>query len=699
MLKSVFVSFCTFLALQCFSQSNPTNHIHLDQFGYLPEMTKVAVISNPEIGFNSAELFTPATEYEVIDVQTNEVVFTAPIQQWNNTEIHDQSGDIGWWFDFSELETPGVYRINDPENGSSYEFEISESIYSEVLRASTRMYYYNRANTDKPSEYAGNNWEDDVNLLGPLQDSECRYVFDQANENLQKDLSGGWFDAGDYNKYVTFAESAIHNLLWAYQENPNAFTDETGIPESGNGVPDILDEIKWELDWLLKMINADGSTHIKMGFAGDYVETYSPPSVVTAPRFYGPTCTSASLAASGMLAHAAEVYGEIASFTGYAETLRSTSENCFNYALPFIENNTLETECDDGTIQAGDADRSATEQIESALIAAIHLAAVSGSNDYTDFILEHVYGTEPLSAPFWGPYKISLEDALLHYSSLPNADSTLAQDIRDILELDAGNNYNGFFGFNSEDLYRAYMPDWSYHWGSNSPKAGYGVLNTMIDSYDLLQNNGGIYELKATEQLHYFHGVNPLGVVMLSNMYEQGAEHSVNQIYHGWFHDGTEWDHALDSSYGPPPGYVTGGPNGQFSIESMSPPANQPLQKSYLDFNNDWPDNSWEISEPAIYYQAIYIRLLANYVTQPEVIDNIEESKRSTIEIYPNPSSGSVTIITDQVAQELTIENLNGKVVFQSNLRNGQNHLNLSGLTKGIYFLRVGEESRKLVLE
>jgi len=66
--------------------------------------------------------------------------------------------------------------------------------------------------------------------------------------------------------------------------------------------------------------------------------------------------------------------------------------------------------------------------------------------------------------------------------------------------------------------------------------------------------------------------------------------------------------------YGPAPGFVTGGANPNFSVGALSPPSGQPLQKSYLDFNDGWPNNSWEISEPAIYYQAAYLRLIASIV-------------------------------------------------------------------------------------
>ena len=92
-------------------------------------------------------------------------------------------------------------------------------------------------------------------------------------KSLIKDLRGGWYDAGDFNKYTTWTARYIIVLLHAFEEHPQAFSDDYGIPESGNGIPDILDEVKWGLDWLVRMQNADGSFLCVQGLA-----SASPPS-------------------------------------------------------------------------------------------------------------------------------------------------------------------------------------------------------------------------------------------------------------------------------------------------------------------------------------------------------------------------------------------------------------------------------------
>jgi len=341
---------------------------------------------------------------------------------------------------------------------------------------------------------------------------------------------------------------------------------------------------------------------------------------------------------------------------------------------------------------AGDADRTIAEQLESSVLAAVHLFSLTGNEDYNQYILDHAYDQEPLSAPFWGPYKLSLEDALLHYSELPNSNTDLAQDIKSVFQLDAGNNWNNFFGFTDSDLYRASMPDWSYHWGSNSPKAGYGVLNTLIDHYTVIENNAGVYNLKAAEQLHYFHGVNPLNMVMLSNMESYGAGNYVTQIYHTWFDHNSPWDDN------PAPGFITGGPNQDFSVTTISPPANQPIQKSYLDFNEGWPESSWEISEPAIYYQAIYIRLLANFTQVSTDPDNVnEEVKNKGLLIFPNPVSDFITVLGGE-KDKIIIHDMQGKLVLDQEFSN-QITVDVSSFYSGIYLVKTDSGIKKMRVE
>ena len=225
---------------------------------------------------------------------------------------------------------------------------------------------------------------------------------------------------------------------------------------------------------------------------------------------------------------------------------------------------------------------------------------------------------------WWSAYKQPLNDALLFYTTLTGANPSVSTSIRTSLSTAANNNWNDFFGFSNNDLYRSFMPDWSYHWGSNFPKSGFALLNKLLVKYEINPTNAANYDRKALEQLHYFHGVNPNGLVYLSNMYSLGGDRCVNEIYHTWFNDGTIWDHSLNSTYGPPPGYLSGGANSSFTITTLSPPAGEPDQKSYLDFNDGYPMNSWEISEPSQKYQGAYIRHLAWFAGDADITLSVD---------------------------------------------------------------------------
>ena len=104
-------------------------------------------------------------------------------------------------------------------------------------------------------------------------------------------------------------------------------------------------------------------------------------------------------------------------------------------------------------------------------------------------------------------------------------------------------------------------------------------------------------------------------MVYLSNMYRYGATRSANEIYHTWFAEGTRWSDALRSACGPAPGYVPGGPNAQAKESGvpayLQPPSGQPPQKSYRDWNTGGTQSAWAITEPAIYYQSAYVKLVS----------------------------------------------------------------------------------------
>ena len=105
--------------------------------------------------------------------------------------------------------------------------------------------------------------------------------------------------------------------------------------------------------------------------------------------------------------------------------------------------------------------------------------------------------------------------------------------------------------------------------------------------------------------------MNPLGKVYLSNMNSLGAERSVDEFYHVWFGDGSEWDN-VNSSFGPPPGFLVGGAN-QYYSGALD--VNQPPMKSYIETNaSSNNEKSWQFTENSNGYQIEYLRLLSQFV-------------------------------------------------------------------------------------
>ncbi|MGL5083236.1 MAG: glycoside hydrolase family 9 protein, partial [Microcoleaceae cyanobacterium] len=278
------------------------------------------MIVDPQSGFNAPTSFSPGSTYQVREMKTDKLFYTGGIQPWANGKTHNQSGDRAWWFNFSAVERPGSYYVFDPKTGErSPPFEIGNNVYRQVLIAATRIFFYQRSGFAKQPPYADPKWADRAAFLKLGQDSSARYLYDKSNASLTKDMRGGWFDAGDTNKYVTFATQPVHQLLTAYTQNPKIWTDDFNIPESGNGIPDLIDEIKFELDWLKRMQDRDGGVFLKLG----NLDHNSPdrPSQDQRPRYYAPKCSSATISTASMFAHGALVLQQFPALKSYAKDL------------------------------------------------------------------------------------------------------------------------------------------------------------------------------------------------------------------------------------------------------------------------------------------------------------------------------------------------------------------------------------------
>ncbi len=581
-------------------------HYKVDQFGYLPDEPKVAVISQAQWGQFAPDDFTPGGTLEVLSYPEGAVLLSGSPQAWGGGSVDSLNGDMGWWFDFSELAEPGRYRLHDPDNGLySHVFRIDDDVYRGALVAASRSYFYQREAFAKEEPWADARWTDEAAFT---KDASARYVHEPDNAALERDVSGGWMDAGDANKYVNYVEQVIHVLLASYRESPEVWGEDHGIPESGNGVPDLLDEIAYEIAWLQRMQDDDGGVFIKAG--DDDFYQGSPPSSHDHQRYYDRKCSSSTINLASTFAHTALVFRDVSELEESAEELEQAAVAAWDW----YQANPRSADCDGLDIMSSDSDMDLDEQARVEVQAALWLYALTGDESYHQHFQRYYQLFWQLAWDWWAPYWLADEEAALFYTTLPGAEPSV---VAAILASKAGSlaMYPEFYGWSAADnLYRVAMPDWSFHWGHNQVRANTGTLNTNTILYGLDPANDQSYRQRALDLLHWFHGVNPLGKVMLSNMEDDGAEDSVTEFYHLWFADGGAWDSTLDGP-GPAPGYLVGGPNADYS-GGVSPPLGEPPEKCYADFNGGSPDNSWEVTENSIYGQAAYLRLLASFASQ-----------------------------------------------------------------------------------
>ncbi len=592
----------------------------VDQFGYLPEAQKIAVLRDPQTGFDSQLSFAPGSDYAVVNIDSDEVVHTGSPSAWQDGATSDIAGDRAWWFDFSSVSDPGRYVVWDrTHNVRSPAFSIGEDVYAPVLKDAVRTFFYQRAGHEKTAQYAGAEWADDASHL---QDEEARLYSAEGDASTERDLRGGWYDAGDYNKYTNWHADYLVVLMHTYLENPSIWTDDFNIPESGNGIPDLLDELKWGMDWLKRMQDAteNGSVLSVMG-----LDHASPPSEAMGRSVYGPATTAATLTSAQAFALGSEVFAEIEDWEDYASDLEARAEQAWNWAQA---NPSVTFRNSDHGVAAGEQEVDNAGRALKRRVAAIYLFAATGNTDYRS-IVDSEYGNHPIT---WvGPWNEPETMHWLYYAGLTDATDAVASDIRSDYTSAMGGNWSSVN--QNQDAYRAYLSASDFTWGSNRTMSRQGLTFTNLASHQLGDASDTDIDNAALGYVNYLHGTNPLAKVYLSNMYHLEVHNSVNSFYHSWFADGSpDWDSVQESNYGPAPGFLVGGPNPAYDWdqccpddcgagnnakcgpEPLAPPAGQPPAKAYADFNTSWPINSWQVTENHNDYQVAYIRLLSKFV-------------------------------------------------------------------------------------
>lgn len=206
-------------------------HILVNQLGYITQSSKIAVFCGSQM----------PDRFEVIDADTGKSVYTGKPEK---RESQDSYGNEIGYGDFSQVELPGKYYIEAPLLGDSYSFQIGDRLYDDVFKEAVKQYYYNRCGTTLTEEFAGSRAHNACHTGHALLREDI---------SVTLDVSGGWHQDENGSKDVVRASENVGIMLLAYELFGESFTDTMEVPESGNGIPDLLDEIRYETDWLLKM--------------------------------------------------------------------------------------------------------------------------------------------------------------------------------------------------------------------------------------------------------------------------------------------------------------------------------------------------------------------------------------------------------------------------------------------------------------
>ena len=475
----------------------------VNQAGYLPgsEMT----FSLP------AEGYPPGSPFYV--VQDGRAVWEGVLPE-KPEDDREFSGRRVYRVSFSGCPAAGKMRIRT-DGMESPEFSVAGDVYRPVFGSSFRTFSLVRANTEVRDRVTGL-----VHRAGHSGDFDIR----------GNDYSGGWYNAGDYGKWTHCSSIAVSDLLWLYVLGPECVgSDDLHIPESGNGVPDLLDEARWGLEWLLKMQytdggSLDGAVYHKVDTEPDFSWGLPPDadplerSVKWTERGGKVPSTVDAADFAGVMFLASRVFAPWDE--EFAGKCRSAAERSWAWVVKNPGNPQLDP-------YYADPDPSGE-----VFWAAAEALAVTGSPEARIFVDRYFPGY--MNPPGWQSPEFYGFLTLLYAGGIPEETKTAAADVflrtADFLTDESESHP---YGHTLSDFW----------WGSNFYILGSGLVCTV--AFDL---DGDIrYRNAALSQLNYLLGQNALGYSFVTGF----GEKSVVNPYH-W----TTFVYNIVI-----PGWVTGGPN------------------------------------------------------------------------------------------------------------------------------------------
>lgn len=537
--------------------------IAVNQVGYLPAAAKWAALPADA-----------ADEFRVVRVGSGDVVLRGrlgPAQTWAPGDAAVRLAD------FSALTDVGEYELRVDGQPASPRIRIAPDAYAALNAASLKAFYFNRASTALQPRHAGR-WarpagHPDTDVL-----VHASAASDKRPEGTRLSSPKGWYDAGDYNKYIVNSGISVYTLLAAWEQFPELFkAQQLDIPESGNGLPDLLDEVLWNLDWMLTMQDpADGGVYHKLtnlGFDGSQM-----PHEARAPRYVVAKSTAAALDFAAVMAQASRVFKPFeAQRPGLSARLRDAAIAAWTWARanPQLA---FKNPPDVRTGEYGDA-----KLDDEFAWAAAELYLATGDAHYRDALaLER----QAIRVPSWGDVVgLAWMSLAQHRQSLSRADAEL------VTKRVTGLGDELAAAWQSSAYRLPMQGPADFVWGSNAHALNQALM--LIQAYRL---DGDRRKLDAAQSvLDYVLGRNPLGQSYVTGF---GARPPLHP-----HHRPSEAD-GIDA---PVPGFLAGGPNPGQQDQKNCPayPSKLPAL-SYLDHHCSYASNEVAINwnAPLVYVSA-----------------------------------------------------------------------------------------------
>lgn len=299
--------------------------IHVNNIGYLGDASMKYGYVSHYLGEMGGINYASGTRFQLMNTETGARVFTGSLKERTSGTGHYKTRV--WECDFSSFSTPGEYRLVVQGVGCSYPFEIGIDSYRQVFQGACRGMLHQRCGCELTPEVTL--WHkprchhsDDIPAFqttsGFVNDDPKALAAKATNERIEH--WGAWHDAGDHDHYASHFK-VPYMLFAAYELNPRRFSDgELNIPESGNGIPDILDEARWGVDFYRRLQKSNGmvpeytTPYPKPGSLDDATAIYA-----SVPRS-GVTLQYAGMAAA--MGYFLKKFGKHTQAAGYIESAR-----------------------------------------------------------------------------------------------------------------------------------------------------------------------------------------------------------------------------------------------------------------------------------------------------------------------------------------------------------------------------------------